>query len=138
VATHEILDQEGNVCQGHAHFFTLFAKDKKVVLQHWPQVVTGRNLPYGRALDIIQNEEYLSAVDTSIIRRNFYPEFRKNNYYFPDFQQNNFSDFDDNDRSSHRVLSRDQWYKTFFFVTDSKKNKLKHFLWKAFEAVSNG
>jgi hypothetical protein len=92
---------------GQTHFFTLSAKEKNV-LQHCPQVVTGRNLPYGRALDIIQNEEYLSAVDSSIIRRNFYPEFHENNYYFPDFQQNNFSDFDDYDRSSHHTLSRDQ------------------------------
>jgi len=90
-------------------------------------VVTGRNLPYGRALDIIQNEEYLSAVDSSIIRRNFYPEFPENNYYFPDFQQNNFSDFDDYDRSFQHILSRDQWYKTFFIVADCKKNNLEHF-----------
>jgi hypothetical protein len=97
------------MCARDRHTFSPFLpKTKKVVLQHCPQVVTGRNLPYGRALDIIQNEEYLSAVDSSIIRRNFYPEFPENNYYFPDFQQNNFSDFDDYDSSFHHILSRDQ------------------------------
>ena len=31
--------------------------------------VTGRRLQYGRALEIIQNEEYLSAIDFDKIRR---------------------------------------------------------------------
>ena len=33
------------------------------------QLITGRNLLYARALEIIQNEEYLSAADLDIIRR---------------------------------------------------------------------
>lgn len=33
------------------------------------QYVTGRDLTYTRALDIVQNEEYLVAVDANLIRR---------------------------------------------------------------------
>ena len=33
------------------------------------QLITGRNLLYARALEIIQNEEYLSVADLDIIRR---------------------------------------------------------------------
>ena len=41
------------------------------------QVVTGRNLKYQRALNIVQNEEYLSATDSGILRRN---EYGQNEY----------------------------------------------------------
>ena len=40
-------------------------------VQTCDQIVTGRNLNYGRVLRIIQDEEYLSKADTDIIRRNF-------------------------------------------------------------------
>ncbi len=40
-------------------------------VQTCKQTVTGRRLQYSRALKIIQKEEYLNAVDTDIIRRNF-------------------------------------------------------------------
>ena len=33
------------------------------------QYVTGRDLTYSRALEIVQNEEYLVAVDANLIRR---------------------------------------------------------------------
>ena len=33
------------------------------------QIITGRNLKYGRALQIVQNEEYLDEADLNIIRR---------------------------------------------------------------------
>ena len=58
------------------------------------QVVTGRNLRYQRALNIIQNEEYLSATDSSILRRkdpglNDYEDILENpSTYFNDFQRN--------------------------------------------------
>ncbi len=41
-------------------------------VQSCDQVVTGRGLNYDRVLQIIQDEEYLSKADTSIIRRNFF------------------------------------------------------------------
>ena len=33
------------------------------------QTITGRNLDYSTALQIIQNEEYLTAADLSVIRK---------------------------------------------------------------------
>ena len=33
------------------------------------QIITGRNLMYGRALQIVQNEEYLNEADLNVIRR---------------------------------------------------------------------
>ena len=33
------------------------------------QIITGRNLRYGRVLQIVQNEEYLDDADFDIIRR---------------------------------------------------------------------
>ena len=43
----------------------MFAKEHPVIL------VTGRQFDYDRALDIIQNEEYLDDVDLDDIRRQF-------------------------------------------------------------------
>ena len=34
------------------------------------QIITGRNLNYRRALKVVQNEEYLSAIDLSDVKRN--------------------------------------------------------------------
>merc|ERR1712223_2128815 len=34
------------------------------------QMVVGRELRYGRALAIIQSEEYLNVIDTDLLRRN--------------------------------------------------------------------
>ena len=34
------------------------------------QTITGRGLTYNRALEIVQNEEYLEAADTDILRYN--------------------------------------------------------------------
>ena len=35
------------------------------------QIITGRNLLYSRALEIVQNEEYLSEADLDLIRRRY-------------------------------------------------------------------
>ena len=40
-------------------------------LRSCSQEITGRNLPYNRALEIVQQEEYLDAADLEIIRRVF-------------------------------------------------------------------
>ncbi len=40
-------------------------------VQTCDQTITGRQLAYNRALDIVQNEEYLEAADTDLIRRQF-------------------------------------------------------------------
>ncbi len=40
-------------------------------VQTCDQTITGRQLAYNRALDIVQNEEYLEVADTDIIRRQF-------------------------------------------------------------------
>jgi hypothetical protein len=37
--------------------------------QSCDQSITGRNLPFSRALEIVQNEEYLDEADLDIIRR---------------------------------------------------------------------
>ncbi len=48
---------------------TSLKKIMSFALQTCDQTITGRNLGYNRALEIIQNEEYLSAADLDIIRR---------------------------------------------------------------------
>ena len=50
------------------------------------QTITGRRLTYGRALQIVQNEEYLSAVDLDIIRRRLY-EAEKRKQAVESFEQ---------------------------------------------------
>ena len=69
-------------------------------VQTCDQVITGRNLNYQRALNIIQNEEYLSAAD-NIIRRN---EFGQ--YDYEDIIEQPSSYFDDFERYNQEVLSR--------------------------------
>ena len=39
------------------------------LLRTCDQYITGRDLTYERALEIVQNEEYLVAVDADLIRR---------------------------------------------------------------------
>ncbi len=39
------------------------------LLRTCDQYITGRDLSYQRALEIVQNEEYLVAVDANLIRR---------------------------------------------------------------------
>ena len=39
------------------------------LLRSCDQYITGRDLTYQRALEIVENEEYLVAVDTDLIRR---------------------------------------------------------------------
>lgn len=38
------------------------------VCRRCDQTISGRNLPYARALEIIQNEEYLSEAELGVIR----------------------------------------------------------------------
>ena len=45
------------------------ATNKACYVQTCDQTITGRNLLYERALEIIQNEEYLEAADLDIIRK---------------------------------------------------------------------
>ncbi len=46
-------------------------QDSNCYVQTCDQTITGRQLAYQRALDIVQGEEYLEAADTDIIRRQF-------------------------------------------------------------------
>ncbi len=54
----------------------VFAEDRQdnraCYVQTCDQTITGRQLGYTRALEIVQNEEYLEAADTDLIRRNFH------------------------------------------------------------------
>jgi hypothetical protein len=45
------------------------AADNKCYVQTCNQIISGRQLSYNRALEIVQSEEYLDAADTDLIRR---------------------------------------------------------------------
>merc|ERR1712066_1142741 len=49
------------------------------------QVITGRQFPYERSLEIIQNEEYLEDSDIDEIRRRRYDILKKIGQFNPDY-----------------------------------------------------
>ena len=65
--------------------------------QSCDQTISGRNLQYSRALEIVQNEEYLSEADLDIIKR------RRNDPHLAEAVLTQIEDFD-----SQNLLSREK------------------------------
>merc|ERR1712226_824934 len=47
------------------------APNQECYIRQCDQIITGRNLLYSRALEIVQNEDYLSEADLDLIRRRY-------------------------------------------------------------------
>ena len=62
-------DSEGSTPASEVDSVTAESRQQECYIRSCDQAITGRNLDYDRALQIVQKEEYLAAADLSVIRR---------------------------------------------------------------------